>query len=524
MSLIVETDELQRLASAIQSSEGSYLAFLVCPDLRTRKEVLTSLGDLTPNVGWHTVPLSKGEVQLYQVSDAFHSARPASGKKRRGYLIYDFDMPASELYLALQGLNWYRERLVALKSPVVFIAPEGVMAELARGAPDLWAVRGGLYLLGQRQPSYMSPTSEAMPGGDEEHSRLPYDELTKRERLYRDIVAREETQESPNKALLARLYRNIGDIRFRLGYLQEALKWFRNCLAIAEGIRDYHETAYVMNSIGLLYLNKGMLDEALKWLQESLTIAEDIKYHQVIVAAMNNIGSLYHDRDMIDEALDWLQRSLSLAEDSSDQLRISVVMNSIGALYREKGKLDEAMELVQRSLSIAKDIGDRMGIAAAKNNIGNLYVDKGMLDEALQWYQQALDIKEGIGHRQGMALTIKSIGVLYYKKGMLDEAMEWCQRSLTIREEIDDRIGIAHTLGDIFLLHLENQEPNKALLVLKRSLSLKEELGLPLTELELSFLNRVRSFSYDELQRAMEMATDVIENKPDKKPHTKKKL
>ena len=214
--------------------------------------------------------------------------------------------------------------------------------------------------------------------------------------------------------------------------MNEALKYFREALEIAEELSIFERKAAILNNIGFLLKDRGDLDEALKYFREALEIDEQLGDLKGKAARLNNIGSLLYNRGELGEALKYFKEALEIDEQLGDLQGKAMSLNNIGFLSKDRGDLDEALKYFREALEMDEQLGDLQGKAMRLNNIGGILDDRGDLDGALKYYKEALEIDEQLGDLKGKAIRLNNIGSILDNRGDLDGALKYYKEALEL--------------------------------------------------------------------------------------------
>lgn len=203
----------------------------------------------------------------------------------------------------------------------------------------------------------------------------------------------------------AELYRELADVYFMSGYIEECRKYCKKSLSIDPNLSG----AYVL--LGMLEIREGKTDYATKWLNRSLEIDPDNPI------ALNELAYVEHVMGNDDECLRLLEKALHIAPDFSD------VVCSMGVVYYFKGEYDVAHSLLDRALEL-----DPFHVGAMVTK-GNTFLAQSMADEALTCYEKALEMDpEFIDAVRGKADALRALG-------LEEEAMEWFAREKEINDD-----------------------------------------------------------------------------------------
>ncbi len=349
----------------------------------------------------------------------------------------DLVMPSGQVALRhfLQLLNWRRGALKRIARPLVIWLPKHALDNMAEHAPDLYDWYSNVY-------EFASPKEEAeelRSGFITEFNTAvhPAERLSKAEKEQWLHTLSALLDEHPKRnAYRARLLNDAGGLHHTSGNLEDALKLYRQSLAIRQEIVDKAGEGTTLNNISQIYYDRCDYAAALKYLEHSLVISQEIGDKKQEGTTLNNISQIYNARGDYDKALKYLEQSLPINQEIGDKAGKSVPLNNIGQIYQTRGDYITALNYLKQSLSICRKIGDKAGEGAALNNISGIHWDRGEHDTALTYLKQSLVIRQEIGDRAGEAVTSWNIGWFYKEQGDLARAEQYMIQAVELAEEI----------------------------------------------------------------------------------------
>ncbi|KIM07774.1 MAG: hypothetical protein KU38_10395, partial [Sulfurovum sp. FS08-3] len=177
-----------------------------------------------------------------------------------------------------------------------------------------------------------------------------------------------------------------------------------------------------LHSYGYMLYNTARYDEALKYYKQSLAIRQAIGDRSGEGTTLNNISGIYHARGDLTTALEYLQKSLAIHQAIGDRSGEGATLNNISQIYQVRGDLTTALEYLQKSLALTQAIGDKSGEGATLNNIATIHNARGDLTTALEYLQKSLALTQAIGDKSGEGATLNNISQIYDARGDLTTA------------------------------------------------------------------------------------------------------
>ncbi|RUQ34528.1 MAG: tetratricopeptide repeat protein [Candidatus Competibacteraceae bacterium] len=241
----------------------------------------------------------------------------------------------------LGRLNHERDLLrQSIPAALLIWLPDFALDYVARGAPDFWAWRSGVYEF-QTDSGLWKTESIAAFGNH-------------------------------NATSLASLA--WADKEKEIARLEELL---RTSQALAKQDKQVKKNnVRLLNQLGFLYNSLGKQDEALDRYQESLKLTKAIGDRDWEGTTLNNLSQIYQARGDYDITLRYLQESLTLCQAIGNRAGEGTTLNNLSQIYQARGDYDTALRYLEESLAIRRAIGDRAGLCPTLFNIGHIYWQK----------------------------------------------------------------------------------------------------------------------------------------------------
>jgi tetratricopeptide (TPR) repeat protein len=241
-------------------------------------------------------------------------------------------------------------------------------------------------------------------------------------------LAAEKPDDKVYQRDLSIAYAEVGDVLLTQGKLSEALRVYRESLAIIDRLTKadpgnagfQFDLAIRHELIGDVLLRQGDLAAALAQYEARKTLIESLTRRDP-----GNAG--------------W-QRDLSIAD------------TKVGDVLLTQGKLSQALQAYRESLSIAErlakaDAGNtqrQRDLAVSYERVGNVLMAQGSLTEALQAYRESLVIKERLtkadpgnaGWQRDLSVSYSKVGDVLLAQDELDEALAAHRAALAIAERL----------------------------------------------------------------------------------------
>jgi tetratricopeptide (TPR) repeat protein len=441
-------DDFLRLSRTLIHGPKFQWLLVDAPDDNLRKQVMSELDAVLVAAGLQAnrLPLSKKIVDVAALeARLIKNSRIADVVHVVGRLGW-FDEARWDAF------NARRERLSAhARARIVFWLDASSIALASKGAPDLWAWRGGVYAFSNASTATPVPWI-ASPSSVVQIAPLPMrptgaDNRSMAERSNRVAMIRKwlAATKSPPDELLAGPLDELGRLLYDLGDYDEALRhWLEVELPLFRRLGDARAVAITQGKIAVVLQARGQLDEALRiHTEEQLPVYERLGEVREKAGTMGKIADIYQARGQLDEALRIrTEEEMPVYERLGDVREKAITMGKIADIFQARGQLDEALRIrTEEQLPVFVNLGDIRQKAVTMGKIADIYQARGQLDEALRIRtEEEMPVYERLGDVREKAITMSKLADIFEARGQRDEA-------LRIRTE--ELLPVFERLGDV---------------------------------------------------------------------------
>ena len=328
----------------------------------------------------------------------------------------------------LGRLNHDRDLLrQSVPAALLIWLPDFALDYVARGAPDFWAWRSGVYEFQTDSTLWQIESIAAFS----DHDAVSLGSLSwkdKQKEIFRleellrtsQALARQDKQV---KQTNCRLLHRLGFLYESLGRQSEALDRYQQSLKLANALGDRVGEGTTLNNLSQIYHARGDYNGRAKYLEEALVIRRAIGDRAGEGVTLNNLSQIYHARGDYTAALKYLEESLAIRRAIGDRAGEGTTLNNLSPIYHARGDYETALRYLEESLAIHRAIGDRAGEGATLNNISQIYHARGDYAMALKYLEESLAIRRAIGDQAGLCPTLFNIGHIYLEKNELQQAV-----------------------------------------------------------------------------------------------------
>jgi tetratricopeptide (TPR) repeat protein len=267
-----------------------------------------------------------------------------------------------------------------------------------------------------------------------------------------------------------------GDISLDQGQLVEALKAYRDSLAIREQLAKQspenttwqRDLSVSFNKVGDVFQAQGQLADALNAYRNSLAIMQRLvtvnpnnaDWQRDLSVSFNRVGDVLNAQGQLADALKAYRDSLAIMEqlekqdpNNADWQRdLSVSFNRVGDVLNAQGQLAEALKAYRDSLAIMQrlakqdpeNVSWQRDLSVSFNNIGDVLRVQGQLAEALKANRESLAIMERLTRQdpdnatwqRDLSVSFNRVSNVLSAQGQLADALKACRDSLAIMERL----------------------------------------------------------------------------------------
>jgi signal transduction histidine kinase/Tfp pilus assembly protein PilF len=210
---------------------------------------------------------------------------------------------------------------------------------------------------------------------------------------YEDAVAvyyqaLDQTEQSHDSILLAKVTLNLGMVYDELEDFDEAITFFQKALKISQSIKDSSTIAKTYQNIAISYQNKKDLTKALEYNEKANELAILKKDTTMIIDVINNFGTIAYDQNNLVKSLDYYTKALDLYEKIKDRKGVAMAYNNIGLVYLDKNEYGKSIAYFNKSLALAKELKMHSFIGTIYSNLTIYYEQKRDFKKAFYCYDR----------------------------------------------------------------------------------------------------------------------------------------
>jgi tetratricopeptide (TPR) repeat protein len=305
------------------------------------------------------------------------------------------------------------------------------LAELYEKAGNYDAARQRLQLV--RQADQKNPDALLASGRIAIRTGNPQAALDDLNRAYNLALS------SGNEALRASILQVEGIAYKKLNQPSEALKHYKEALAIRQSLKLELDEAASLNEIGQIQEKMGDIAGALVSYQQSLKLRQNLGNKSGVATSLLNLGKFYNDHAQYQEARNNLNPALDKFRELDDQPNQALCLNNIGTAEFQLGNYQTALTNYSQALNIRQQLKNQRDISETLHNLAETNVKLGQYDTAIQQYVKALDAWREAGDQRQVALESTSLGELSAMQGEYGKALQYYEDAVNGFKTMNDR-------------------------------------------------------------------------------------
>jgi tetratricopeptide (TPR) repeat protein len=453
-----EEIELRALCNALSLARGFSLLFGRCNQVDYRRDLIAKVKDRLPNLDVLVIQLREPITHLLDELRNRLGARPPDAVFVLGI---EHSLPISrgaESTPFVANLNASRNSFPqAMPFPLVLWTADYVVAAIARGAPDFFSIRSGLYSFAAEPVQTIEMTRSLMSSDWIATWNLSQTEKQERIEAIRSLLADYESLPvgKRDRSTEGKLHYKLAVLFDAVGSSNEAIREARLSLKIADELGDQTGVAASFFQIGVIHEVRGEYDQALEKYEGARRIAEELENRAGVATSLGQIGYIHYIRGEYEAALEKYEQSRRIAEELGDRLAVARSLHQLGLIDQVRGEYDKALEEYEKAREIAEELGNRVEVASLLGQIGQIHHSRGEYGDALEKYEQSRRIAKELGDRAVVATALYHIGMIHHYRGEYREAMESYEEALRLEQEVGARAGMAGSLNQIGELYID---------------------------------------------------------------------
>lgn len=195
--------------------------------------------------------------------------------------------------------------------------------------------------------------------------------------------------------------------------------------------------ADVYNTLQVCYFRLGQVDEALKYGQKTLEIDEKTGIPEDLSSTLNNLSGICMAAKRYELAKEYILRAIEIERELQQEDKLAIRLGILGEIYANVGDYQQALQYFQQALDLDKAGQRDAKVGIRLSQMGNTMVLAGQYGEAIPYLQQADQLLRQSPNIPSLALNLASLG-------KAESMQEQYREAVT---HITEAIELAHSNG-----------------------------------------------------------------------------
>lgn len=231
----------------------------------------------------------------------------------------------------------------------------------------------------------------------------------------------------------------VSDGFFELrAYWREWRDVHTEALSAAQTIDDALGEASVRRCLGDVCWRFGEHQEALRHYERGAVLGHAIGDAWIEGFSIRGSGLIYQEMGEHAQSAPYFERALEIFQASGNARGIGMSTLSLGLSHRGSGELARAAEECEEAVGIFRRIADRWSLAWGLIPLGDTYLDMSRPGQAQRQFEEAIGIFRDFGDRRSEASGLRQLGRAFGMQGDDARARECWGSALEIFEAIED--------------------------------------------------------------------------------------
>ncbi len=282
------------------------------------------------------------------------------------------------------------------------------------------------------------------------------------------------------------LYRLRGQAYETLGEFENALNDYERALEAARVAQDRQMEWQGMIAIGFLWTGHDY-EQAGKWFRHALALAEELADPALRAQSLNSLGNWLQNAGRIQEGLDAHREALRLFEAQADRRGMADTLGMLGMAHFFMGDPASGVkDFFGRVIELYRDIGDLQSlftilaaraVDTAPETIETTFSSLRTRDECMQDVTEARRLAQQTNSPTGLPFVELAASLALASFGEFGPALAHAAESLRIATSIEHQEWIAAAHGAFGQTYLLLLEPDRAVSHLETALAVAQALG-----------------------------------------------
>lgn len=221
------------------------------------------------------------------------------------------------------------------------------------------------------------------------------------------------------------------------GKLDEAYRWNREALRLAQENQLDLETAKALTNLANTHNLKGELDTAVQYYVQAAELFNKINNTRHLHILYMNIGVAFDALQQYERAVEYQKKSIAFSRAANDSLTLIRAMINMGSSMNSLHMYDSAMIYLNNAMTFTKRSGYAGETHNALLNYANSLAQLKRNNEALDKFHEALALAKKLDYPSGIANSMNGIAMVLFGQRKYQEADTYASEAIRISEGAD---------------------------------------------------------------------------------------
>lgn len=217
----------------------------------------------------------------------------------------------------------------------------------------------------------------------------------------------------------------------------DSARYYSNEVVKLVGVSaDSLDLALAYKRIGLSYQTSNQHDDALRYFRNALAIETRFRHEPGIISTLQKTGLLLGEMGRTQEGVDLVRDALQRSERLGEEESIARCCVALASLCTDIGLIEEAVNYTFRAVGIYKHLGSQQGIRSSTYSLACLYARVKRFDESYTTHKDHLAMERSIGDPVNLAHAYLGIAEPLYHMDRFEEARAYADSALVIFRDL----------------------------------------------------------------------------------------
>ena len=265
-------------------------------------------------------------------------------------------------------------------------------------------------------------------------------EIKESQRYFEDCAA--VADNIKDKALAIKANLGLGNINYAAGKFDAAISYYQKGVLLCEELNDLPRLATLLSNIGNLHSLQQRMREATTVYKKSLAVSHQIKDTGNLALAYSNLADVYKLMEVYDTARFFVDSALFMAKRINDVYTLSLATATKGLIEFKLDNYETALPFLRESIGVFKASGNKAEVAALSTALGEVYLSKDKIDSSLYYYTIGGQLAEEAGSNNYLRSAYEGLSECYSRKKDFKNAFYYLQKFLSVQNKFLDSLNI----------------------------------------------------------------------------------